>query len=221
MTSPLGPQSSIYRALTWITVLMTANVVSVILGGFVITGGLVCGALTLVCISLIHSESASIFRGLATVARLGAASVTIAWISEVLLAMLLVWEWVITGHLINVVLAVAFRAVIVFVALILSITHIWFWPLAAFRMHQGLPLPLRVLPRIVKASVLGAISSLPRTLATAIVAVAPAFLAMISVHWSVRVLVWYGLIGCALASYLGVLTVRPALEGSGLDELSS
>lgn len=211
MSSQLGPQSVIYRSLSWITALIVANVISIVLLGPVFTGGLAIATLSFVCVAYTEKETPSLFSSLSLITRQGALAFTLMWLLEVTLGILITWEWIVAGLFTHVAATFALRALLIFVAFIAIATHIWVWPLAAHRLREGQQVHVRDLLVLTRGALLASMAALPRTVGVAIISFAPLALVSLSLHWGIRVLVWYGIIGIAFSSYMAALAVRPTV----------
>lgn len=212
MSSRLGPDSPIHRALSWIAALVVANLACVLLSLPLVTAGAGLLATALVSVRLIESESTALLPALSQSLRGAGLAASILLIGEGVLALLLAWEWPLVSALANPSARIVARAVLVLVAAVLVLAHVWVWPMLAYRLVARGRVVVADLPRLLRASLLVSIAKLPRSLLAIAVAVGPLALVALSLPWTIRMSFWFLVFGIAFSMYVCVLATKPVLN---------
>lgn len=137
MSSRLGPDSSIHQTLSWIATLILANLIFVGLAVPVFTAGPGLLVTALVCARLIDSESTAILPALRSALGGAGVAASLLFLGEIAFALLLGWEWMVFSSLADPILRFVAQAVLVFVAVLLLLLHVWVWPMMAQRLREG------------------------------------------------------------------------------------
>lgn len=214
--SRLGSDSRFYQALASATDLVVLNLAMVlaalplITGGAVLTGGLVVSQ------QMLQGNGVRPLADFGTAFRRSFWPATVAWLGGLGLAGLLVWEWLIAGQLVSPLAGWLVRGLVLLVGLLAAMVSLWFWPLLARRLHCDERVRLAELPRLLETALLASLQHLPRSLGGLLVGIGPILLGLASPQVGARLLLWFGVIGVALAGYLvlvllrGPLGIRPA-----------
>lgn len=207
----LSTDSRFYQALGLATDLVLLNLLLVLVSLPVVTAGAGLSACLVVCLGMVSGDGPRLGRTFFAAFARGLVPATVAWLGTVALAALMVWEWLIVGQLISSAATLAIRAVLLLAALLLGMVSIWFWPLLARRVAAGSPVRLAELAPMLRTALLASIKHLPRSLLGILIVVVPPLAGLASVQVGVRLVLWFVLIGWALASYLVVLVLRRPL----------
>lgn len=203
--------SRLYRALSLTTELVVLNLVLVLTSLPLVTAGAGLAACVVSCLRIVQGTGGSSLRNYFAAWRRGFLPATIGWLATLALTGLLVWEWLIAGQLISAGAALAIRAVLLLVGLLVCLVSIWFWPLLAIRISADESVRLAELLPLARTALLASIKYLPRSLLGVVIVALPLVIGLFSVEIGARLLIWFGLIGWALASYLVVLVLRRPL----------
>ncbi|MGI5951745.1 MAG: DUF624 domain-containing protein [Brooklawnia sp.] len=207
----LSTDSRFYRALGLATDLVLLNLLLVLVSLPVVTAGAGLVGCLVVCLGMVTGDGVRPRRTFFTAFAHGLVPATVAWLGTLALAGLMVWEWLVAGQLISAAATLAIRAVLLLAALLLGMVSTWFWPLLARRATAGNPVRLAELAPLLRTALLASIKYLPRSLLGMLIVVIPPLAGLVSVQVGVRLLLWFVLIGWALASYLVVLVLRHPL----------
>ncbi len=209
--------SRLYHALSLATDLVVINLVLVLVSLPVVSIGAALTACLVVCMQLVAGTLARPLTEFFTAFGRAFWPATIVWLGSLGLGVLLVWEWAVAGQLVSPTLRLGVRGVILFAALVLVLVSIWFWPMLARRTMAGQQPRAGELVALLRDALLASVQQLPRSLAALAVVAAPVVVGMVSVEVGARLILWFVLIGFALAAYLVVLVLREPL-GVVLDD---
>lgn len=209
----VGVGSRFFSAWTLAADLVLVNLALVLVGLPVVSFGAGLAACFVVCLQLVSGTGAQPLRTFFTAFARGLVPATLAWLASAGLGALLFWEWSVTGQLVSATVGLVVRSVLLVVGVLLAGTSVWFWPLLARRLSTADADPLRLgeLLPLARSALLASIKFLPRTLLALLVVAAPFVLAALSPALGARVVIWFVLIGLALACYLVVLLLRAPL----------
>lgn len=206
-----GTDSPIYHALGLATDLVVLNLAMVLLGVPVLTGGAVLTAGLAVSQRMVGGDSVRPLIEFGSAFRRGFLPATVAWLGGLLLAALLVWEWLIAGQLISATTGWLVRGLILLVGLLAALVSLWFWPLLARRLLSAERVAVAELPRLLQTALLVSLKHLPRSLVALLVVLGPVLIGLASPEVGARLLLWFGVVGVALAGYLVILLFRVPL----------
>lgn len=209
--SAFSTDSRFYRTLGLATDLVLLNVVAVVLGLPFVTVGAALLACLVVCLQMVQGAGARPLREFFDAFKRGFVPATVAWLATAVLLALLWWEWLVAGQLVSQTAALVIRAVLLLVAMLLALVSVWFWPLLALRLLNTGRVGLGELLPLARTALLAAVKYLPRSLLAVVVVVGPPVLGLVSIEIGARLLLWFVLIGWALAAYLVVLILRRPL----------
>lgn len=216
--SRLSPDSSIHQVLSWIAALIVANLIALAWSIPVVTSGIGLLVCAVVSMRLIRDESTALVPAMRQTMR-GAVAAGVAGTAELIVGALVVWEWVASQSLSSPFLILAVRSLLLFVAVMLGIVHVWLWPMMAYRLAYHGSLRVGDLVMLARSSLLVGVATLGRTFGALIVSAAPLAVVMVSVEWAVRMGFWYLVFGIAFAMYVCVLAAHPVLASvQSLDE---
>lgn len=204
-------ESRLYRTLGLATDLVVLNLALVLVSLPVLTSGAGLLACFAVCLHMVQGSGSKPLRTFFASFKRGFVPATVLWLAMLIVGALLVWEWLVTGQLISAGLAWAIRAVLLLAALLLGLVNIWVWPLLAARINADERVRLTELPALLQTALLAGIKHLPRSLLGLLVVTLPPAIALVSVEIGARLILWFALIGWALACYLVVLLLRRPL----------
>lgn len=211
MSARFGPDSSLHQVLSWIAALVLANLMCVAFFVPLATSGIGILVTTLVSLRLIESESTAILPAVRLALKGSWLSSSLLFLAETGLGILLSWEWIVVSNLANSTARLFARALILSVALVLLVVHVWVWPMMAYRLEEKGKVEVFSLPSLVKAAFLVGVVKLPRAILALLVIAAPLALTTVSLGWAIRVLFWFLAFGIAFSSYVIVLASRPVL----------
>ncbi len=216
MASFFGPDSGLYKAISWIGALVVINLCWLVTGLPVVTVGAGLCAVFASCISLIAGDRVwrSFFRAFLA----AFPTATLAWLFDLVVAALIGWEWVVSGQLAAPALMFGFRALLLVAALILLMVNVWFFPLLARRVHNGEKTELSDLPRIAKAAVLAAFRYLPRTGLGVLIWAVPVVVSLFSMQIAARLIIVMSVFGLAFCAYLVTLLLHPWVAPEALSD---
>ncbi len=207
----LGSDSRVYQALASATDLVVLNLAMVLAGLPLVTGGAVLTGGLAVSQGMVRGDGVRPLADFGTAFRRGFWPATVAWLGGLGLAGLLVWEWLIAGQLVSPLAGWLVRGLVLLVGLLAAMVALWFWPLLARRLHTAERVRLAELPRLLETALLASLQHLPRSLAGLLIGIGPILLAVVSPQVGARLLLWFGVVGVALAGYLVVLLLRVPL----------
>lgn len=209
--NPFASGSRFAAALLLATDLVLLNLAMVLTGLPVVTAGAGLTAGLVVCLQMVAGTSSRPMRQFVEAFRRTFVPATIVWLGVVGLGVLLVWEWVVAGRLALPIVALVARTVVLVTALLLGLVGVWFWPLLALRMNEGDRVGMGEIVPLLQTALLAGLKHLPRSLAGLVIVAAPLLVGLLSVEIGARMIIWFVLIGLALAAYLLVLLVRGPL----------
>ncbi len=214
----VGVGSRFFSAWTLAADLVLVNLAMVLVGLPVVTVGAGLVACFVVCLQLVSGAGAQPLRTFFRSFARGFLPATLAWLAFAVLGALLVWEWAVVGQLVSATATQVVRVLLLVMGLLAAMVGVWFWPLLARRlMDAESPVRLGELLPLARTALLASLKYLPRTLLALLIVAAPLVLAALSPALGARVIIWFVLIGLALACYLVVLVLRVPL-GVQLDE---
>lgn len=216
MASLFGPDSGLYKAISWIGALALINLCWLVTGLPVVTIGAGLTAVFASCISLIAGDK--VWRSFFRTFLAAFPTATLAWLFDLVVAALIGWEWVVSGQLAASALMIGFRAVLLVGALILLMVNVWFFPLLARRVHNGVKAELSALPKIAKAALLAAFRYLPRTGLAVLIWVVPAAVSAFSLQIAARLMILMAVFGLSFCAYLVTLLLHPWVAPEALSE---
>ncbi|QWW20336.1 hypothetical protein I6B53_04415 [Schaalia sp. 19OD2882] len=208
MSGGLGPDSRIHSLLSWTGSLVAANAVAFVSTFTVIGAGpgqLLC---SLVGLDLVRGGPGRLGAALSRLRSPVVLPAVLLAIGEGALALLLGWEWLVVGALASLTMQILARALILFVAFVLALTHVWLWPILAARVMDGVVTGVGDVPTLLAHALLLSVASLPRSVGACLVLVAPLVAALASLQWAAWVIFWYLSIGISFGAYAGVLAAR-------------
>lgn len=206
MASFFGSDSGLYKAISWIGSLVVINLCWLVTGLPVVTIGAGLTAVFASCIALIAGDK--VWRSFARAFLAAFPTATLAWLFDLVVGALMAWEWVISGKLAVPALMIGFRALLLVGALILLMVNVWFFPLLARRVYNGVKAELSDLPQVAKAAVLAAFRYLPRTGLGVLIWVIPVVVSAFSVQIAARLMILMAVFGLAFCAYLVTLLLH-------------